>query len=226
MIKLQIFALLSLFTILDAANLPTYLTRCRISDPNISVCIKKNGNKAIRDIAKGDIHYDIRSVLPLKVQGPIVSKENYQEIVITDLQIHGLETANISEMEFDLEKGVLKMTLDVPVITVLANCDVIGINFESNRELLNEKFHGAIINFISDFSVGEIDGEMYFTKFEHYYKFQSEEQNDELYRTIVSLKGQPLTVFPVLSEIRSVPDARDCGVSLECLVKVMVRPIS
>ncbi|KAL3278139.1 hypothetical protein HHI36_013482 [Cryptolaemus montrouzieri] len=103
----------SLFiSMLECKNLPKYLDRCSIKDPEeFSKCAISIAKKAAPQILKGDPDFKVQKLDPLKIPLLQLNAGPTLNLTLTNQIIDGLSTVDIKSITYD--KATRKMTWDL-----------------------------------------------------------------------------------------------------------------
>ncbi|GJQ86328.1 hypothetical protein Trydic_g9024 [Trypoxylus dichotomus] len=142
-------------------ELPSYIPKCSISDPNLNECIKEKANIAIPKIAKGDPEFGIPSVSPLKI--PVAELKSLN-LAFYDAYTDDIKDIKITKASLDLKNGKIAFSayankLEVPIgnytVTNLLGIPVFG------HGKANITTEGVTINYKGDIELYEKDGDTY-----------------------------------------------------------------
>ncbi|XP_018570652.1 circadian clock-controlled protein-like [Anoplophora glabripennis] len=145
-------------------SFPSYIKRCSPSVSDFDDCCLRNGKEAILHLEKGDRNYDIPNMLPMIV--PSISVETGPDfsLLLTNLLIYGLETADLKQLKFDLKKKKISGQLFLEGIEIEGKYDVNGkilvIPIQGSG-VINVTTVGCAVDYFVDYELVEKEGEEY-----------------------------------------------------------------
>ncbi|XP_066156126.1 protein takeout-like [Euwallacea fornicatus] len=107
------------------ASLPSYIKVCSKSDPNIKECFIQHGNEALPVLLKGDRSINLQSLTPMKFD-VIQASVGDLDLTLRDVNIYGLETAKLIDMDVDWEHQRWFLECNVERVTILGSYEVDG----------------------------------------------------------------------------------------------------
>ncbi|GJQ86319.1 hypothetical protein Trydic_g9015 [Trypoxylus dichotomus] len=127
-------------------DLPPYIEKCSISDPDLNVCFKEKANRAIPRLAKGDADFGIPPTSPTVYSKSPVYGDGF---TMNLYDVFNDDTKNlwITDLEFDLEKGILDFT-------AVLNRSYVGAQ---NYEIVNGTFQGITATGSGKFNLTLVD---------------------------------------------------------------------
>ncbi|GJQ86325.1 hypothetical protein Trydic_g9021 [Trypoxylus dichotomus] len=146
----------------NGLELPSFIPKCSLSDPNLGDCIKEKANMVIPIIAKGIPEFGIPSVSPLLIPE---AKSEALHVIGYDVYNDDLKDFKVTEASFNLT-GKAKFTL------YLDRFQAIAQNYTFTNDMLlglpvtgHGKFNftvvGITVNYIGDIKTYEKDGDTY-----------------------------------------------------------------
>ncbi|GJQ86321.1 hypothetical protein Trydic_g9017 [Trypoxylus dichotomus] len=189
-----LLTVLGLLVLVSAGGLelPSFIPKCSLSDPNLGDCIKEKANIAIPIIAKGIADFGIPPVSPLSVPE---AKSDVLNLIIYGVTTDDLEDLKVTKASFDFKAGKVDFTMHLDRFQLLAqnytfiNGVLLGLAVTGHGKY-NLTAVGVTIKYNSDIKTYEKDGDTYVDlvqgkiSFEYergYYHFdniQSTEQKD------------------------------------------------
>ncbi|CAH0550088.1 unnamed protein product [Brassicogethes aeneus] len=110
MIKFVISSL-CLVSIASALDLPSYIKPCKKDDPNLNDCSLKQTKLAFPFISKGDKKFKSPPLNPLLLPLIEVDTGPNLKLKMTDLNVHGLDSIEFKEANFDTKANKAHFTL-------------------------------------------------------------------------------------------------------------------
>ncbi|CAH0587017.1 unnamed protein product [Chrysodeixis includens] len=108
MLKISWFV--GLFCSVVSMELPSYISSCSRSDPNLNECALKSARESIHQFSLGDKERGLPSLDPLLVSEMVVYIPNKQgiKVVFKDNSFSGLSKLHLESLSFDLEKKQIR----------------------------------------------------------------------------------------------------------------------
>ncbi|GJQ73663.1 hypothetical protein Trydic_g14002 [Trypoxylus dichotomus] len=144
-------------------ELPSYLTKCSKSDPNLGKCFKEKANVAIPIIAKGDPDFGIPSASPLKLPTAEINTIN---LTLYNAFTDDIKNVEITKAVLDFKNGKAAFSAFVKVFSALAenytfaSGEVLGVPVSGHGKFQITS-EGATIDYKGDIRLYEKDGETY-----------------------------------------------------------------
>ncbi|KAJ8970833.1 hypothetical protein NQ317_000706, partial [Molorchus minor] len=82
----------------------TYIKPCKRGDPNFNECVKQHAVAAIPSLLKGDKEFKIPNLVPFHIDSILLKPSDNLSIKMKNIVLRGLETAEVRNIIFDLEK--------------------------------------------------------------------------------------------------------------------------
>ncbi|KAK9686085.1 hemolymph juvenile hormone binding protein (JHBP) [Popillia japonica] len=138
-----------------SAELPNYIPKCSLSDPNLNECIKENANSIIAILAKGDIDFGIPSLSPVVFQEAPGHGKNIS-FVLYNTYHDNIKDMQLDKASYDLENAKNYTILSGKFIDVTAKGQVLLGHGRFNMTL-----ERVIMEYKADISKYEKRGDIY-----------------------------------------------------------------
>ncbi|GJQ86326.1 hypothetical protein Trydic_g9022 [Trypoxylus dichotomus] len=146
-----------------AFELPSFLPKCSLSNPNLGDCIKENANKVIPIIAKGVPELGITSVSPLRLP---VAEVKTLDLIVQDVYDDDLKNLKVTNASFDLKNGKIQFALYLDRIDSLSqnytftNGVLFGLPVSGHGKY-NVTMTGVTVDYTGDIKTYGRNGETY-----------------------------------------------------------------
>ncbi|GJQ86317.1 hypothetical protein Trydic_g9013 [Trypoxylus dichotomus] len=147
-------------------DLPSYIERCSLSDPNLNECFKEKANLAIPFLAKGDKELGIPQAAPVTI--PVApSYSSDFKFILYDAYSESLRDLKVTKVLFDLKTGKvdLEANLNSAVLTAknytILNGTIVGVK-ASGHGAFNMTLANLAVYFKADIRKFKKGGEDYF----------------------------------------------------------------
>ncbi|KRT84967.1 hemolymph juvenile hormone-binding protein, partial [Oryctes borbonicus] len=130
-------------------DLPSYIPKCSLSDPQLNNCIKEKANIVIPKIAEGIPEFGIPSISPIKVKK---AESKVLNLISYDAYCDDLKDIKVTTAYFDIKKGEAQFTMHLDRLTVMSqnytftNGMVLGLPISGHGEY-NMTMVGITINY-------------------------------------------------------------------------------
>ncbi|KAF7266204.1 hypothetical protein GWI33_020484 [Rhynchophorus ferrugineus] len=154
-----VFSLVALVILgsVDAAKpLPSYITACRLSDPDLSKCAIENANKAIGPLLNGDAEYKTPKLSPMKVPELEMKSGDNLKIVLKDVTLYGLEKSLVENIKIDPKKHKVEIVVKVPWLNIDSQYTITGMILIlpiSGNGPANMTFYDSTFNYAFDYDL-------------------------------------------------------------------------
>ncbi|KAK9680016.1 hemolymph juvenile hormone binding protein (JHBP) [Popillia japonica] len=161
-----VLILLSAFLVSSGGvDLPPYIKKCSLSDPQFNECIMTKANEVIPILTKGDILFGIPSLSPVSFTEAPLKVDNLF-MILMDTYMDNFKDLRITKMVFDLSNRKVELSAVIDRIEVTAkNYTVISGEFVGVRAQGHGRFNATLIkstlDFKSDIQLYEKQGEVY-----------------------------------------------------------------
>ncbi|XP_022909532.2 protein takeout-like [Onthophagus taurus] len=168
MLKRSLCVFLGLFFIelLKAEELPNYIKKCKLSDPNMNECFVKNANDAIPTLVKGDPTFKLINMSPVVIPVVNLGSGPNLEMKLTQVTSNNIKDFRLSKANFDLKSNKIWLNSKMDRLEVISNYFIKGqilvlpINGEGKS---NITFIGNDMTYEADIGSKDINGIKYYT---------------------------------------------------------------
>ncbi|XP_044739903.1 circadian clock-controlled protein daywake-like [Chrysoperla carnea] len=119
--SLIVATFITLFTYYCSSSpiLPSSITPCKGTDPNLNECAKKEANKFLPVLVKGLPEFRVPVLDPLVIpEIKVKSNGNQLNIFLKNANVTGLGTAFVEHFNFDLKGHKIHATLSIPHLNI------------------------------------------------------------------------------------------------------------
>ncbi|GJQ76012.1 hypothetical protein Trydic_g8803 [Trypoxylus dichotomus] len=154
------------FLVLASAGgleLPSFIPKCSLSDPNLGDCIKEKANIVIPQIAKGVPEFGIPSLSPLSLPE---AKAEALDLIVNDAYTDALKDLKVTKASLDFKSGKADFSIYLDRLHALSQ----NYTFSSGMLLglpvtghgkYNLTIVGISVNYTGDIKTYEKDGDTY-----------------------------------------------------------------
>ncbi|XP_057671755.1 circadian clock-controlled protein daywake-like isoform X2 [Diorhabda carinulata] len=107
------------------ASSTSYLTACKKDAPDFDACCLSSARAGLPSIINGDKEYNIPNFKPLKVE-KVDIKTGTLNLLIEDINLWGLDEADIKDFKVDLKNNKVKIDFHCPMIKILGKYQMDG----------------------------------------------------------------------------------------------------
>ncbi|GJQ86327.1 hypothetical protein Trydic_g9023 [Trypoxylus dichotomus] len=160
-----VLSVLSLVALVTAGeyDLPSYIPKCSLSDPNLGDCIKDKANIVIPILAKGDPKLGISSISPLQIA---IAEAKALQLIVYDVFTDDLKDLKVAKASFDVKSGKAAFTLSLDRIDsfsqnyTFTNGMLLGLPVSGHGKY-TVKLIGITIDYTADVKTYEKGGDTY-----------------------------------------------------------------
>ncbi|XP_022908017.2 circadian clock-controlled protein daywake-like isoform X1 [Onthophagus taurus] len=109
------------------ANLPSYITKCSLSDESFSKCAISSANKAISRIVKGDKKYKIQNLDPIIIPEVKFEVNSNSRLILNNVTTSDLKNIKVTEFSLDPVKKTLEIQGVIDRLEMISNYDALGV---------------------------------------------------------------------------------------------------
>ncbi|CAG9859275.1 unnamed protein product [Phyllotreta striolata] len=124
--SLLIFLVLCFLEATSTFKIPSYIKPCSRSAPDFEQCCLTNGRAALPFILKGDKKWGIPRMLPLGIPRINVNAGNNFNILLTDVLVYGLDSADLKQVKIDTKNKKIMLKVNIPSLELKGNYIIDG----------------------------------------------------------------------------------------------------
>ncbi|KAK9678892.1 hemolymph juvenile hormone binding protein (JHBP) [Popillia japonica] len=165
-------SILLVFTVLAvgfAEELPSFIKKCTLGDPEVSKCIVTNGNLVIPELVKGSKFFGVPSATPLHIAKIDLPGTDFT-VSLSNVRLFGMENIRIKDVSFMPGVEPIKMTLTVPHLNLTADYTAVSNSFFLSGLLAGGKVRTSLVE---DVLVHNFLGKIIVREDKNYYKLSN-----------------------------------------------------
>ncbi|XP_066141348.1 protein takeout-like [Euwallacea fornicatus] len=110
----------------NGEKLPTYITPCNRTDPDVHKCVEENIEVLRPNLKKGIPDLFIPSLDPLLIPPTCVNEEDQVKVTFTDIHIFHADNFRMDQFDIDLDKKTVNISFTFPHLRIKSTYNVNG----------------------------------------------------------------------------------------------------
>ncbi|GJQ86304.1 hypothetical protein Trydic_g9000 [Trypoxylus dichotomus] len=115
----------SILSVSFGVDLPPFIQKCSLGDPNLNQCIVTNGNLAVPSLVKEGVRsLGIPTLSPAFIPELELPGSTFT-VLLTNIRLEDLENFRLTNIDFEIERRQQKAVFEIPLLHIVADYKII-----------------------------------------------------------------------------------------------------